>query len=61
MPYTPSGEASLFSMFGFIEPKPQRQKKEPLFRGAWRRRACLEIVPDRREGFKLEFQDLKSV
>jgi hypothetical protein len=36
-------------------------KKEPLFRGAWRRRACLEQFPDRREGFKLEFQDLKSV
>jgi hypothetical protein len=36
-------------------------KKEPLFRGAWRRRACLEQFPDRREGFKLEFQDLKPI
>jgi hypothetical protein len=40
---------------------PRDKKKEPLFRGAWRRRACLEQFPDRREGFKLEFQYLKSV
>jgi len=33
MPYMPSGEASLFSIFGFIEPKPQRQKKSPSFEG----------------------------
>jgi len=33
MPCEPSGEASIFSIFGFIEPKPQRQKKSPSFEG----------------------------